>query len=53
MGPLVTRAHRDKVACYIDAGEADGRHIVVDGRAVGAGGDRQRLLARARPCSTM
>ena len=26
MGPLVTKAHRDKVASYIDAGEADGGH---------------------------
>ncbi|HEX4587807.1 MAG TPA: CoA-acylating methylmalonate-semialdehyde dehydrogenase [Mycobacterium sp.] len=34
MGPLVTRAHRDKVASYIDAGEADGAKIVVDGRGV-------------------
>ncbi|CAN5459378.1 CoA-acylating methylmalonate-semialdehyde dehydrogenase [soil metagenome] len=32
MGPLVTKAHRDKVASYIDAGEADGATIVVDGR---------------------
>lgn len=35
MGPLVTRVHRDKVASYIDAGEADGAKIVVDGRNVG------------------
>lgn len=34
MGPLVTRAHRDKVASYIDAGETDGADIVVDGRQV-------------------
>jgi malonate-semialdehyde dehydrogenase (acetylating)/methylmalonate-semialdehyde dehydrogenase len=34
MGPLVTKAHRDKVASYIDAGEADGASIVVDGRNV-------------------
>ena len=34
MGPLVTKAHRDKVASYIDAGEADGATIVVDGRTV-------------------
>jgi malonate-semialdehyde dehydrogenase (acetylating) / methylmalonate-semialdehyde dehydrogenase len=34
MGPLVTKAHRDKVAGYIDAGEADGAKIVVDGRTV-------------------
>jgi malonate-semialdehyde dehydrogenase (acetylating)/methylmalonate-semialdehyde dehydrogenase len=34
MGPLVTRAHRDKVASYIDAGEAAGATVVVDGRTV-------------------
>ncbi len=34
MGPLVTQAHRDKVASYIDAGEADGAKVVVDGRTV-------------------
>ena len=38
MGPLVTRVHRDKVASYIDAGEADGAKIVVDGRTVTADG---------------
>jgi malonate-semialdehyde dehydrogenase (acetylating) / methylmalonate-semialdehyde dehydrogenase len=38
MGPLVTKAHRDKVASYIDAGEADGAKIVVDGRGVQANG---------------
>jgi malonate-semialdehyde dehydrogenase (acetylating) / methylmalonate-semialdehyde dehydrogenase len=38
MGPLVTKAHRDKVASYIDAGEADGAKIVVDGRNVAADG---------------
>jgi len=38
MGPLVTKAHRDKVASYIDAGEADGAKIVVDGRNVQANG---------------
>ncbi len=36
MGPLVTQAHRDKVASYIDAGEADGAKVVVDGRTVGS-----------------
>ncbi|GAA1479989.1 CoA-acylating methylmalonate-semialdehyde dehydrogenase [Gordonia sinesedis] len=36
MGPLVTRAHRDKVAGYVDAGEADGATVVLDGRRVGA-----------------
>ncbi|MBS2992519.1 CoA-acylating methylmalonate-semialdehyde dehydrogenase [Rhodococcus erythropolis] len=38
MGPLVTKAHRDKVASYIDAGEKDGATIVVDGRTVQADG---------------
>lgn len=38
MGPLVTKAHRDKVASYIDAGENDGAKIVVDGRTVSADG---------------
>jgi malonate-semialdehyde dehydrogenase (acetylating)/methylmalonate-semialdehyde dehydrogenase len=38
MGPLVTKAHRDKVASYIDAGEADGAKIVIDGRNVTADG---------------
>jgi malonate-semialdehyde dehydrogenase (acetylating)/methylmalonate-semialdehyde dehydrogenase len=38
MGPLVTKAHRDKVAAYIDAGEADGAKIVVDGRTVSPDG---------------
>src|SRR6185436_6469702 len=39
MGPLVTKAHRDKVASYIDAGEADGAKIV-DGRGVQANGGK-------------
>jgi malonate-semialdehyde dehydrogenase (acetylating)/methylmalonate-semialdehyde dehydrogenase len=33
MGPLVTKAHRDKVASYLDAGVADGAVLAVDGRA--------------------
>ncbi|MBO0677456.1 CoA-acylating methylmalonate-semialdehyde dehydrogenase [Mycolicibacterium sp. S2-37] len=41
MGPLVTKAHRDRVASYIDAGEADGAKIVVDGRTVQADGGEQ------------
>ena len=32
MGPLVTRAHADKVRGYIDAGVAEGAALVVDGR---------------------
>jgi len=32
MGPLVTAAHRDRVASYIDAGVEAGATLVVDGR---------------------
>ncbi|WP_028643781.1 CoA-acylating methylmalonate-semialdehyde dehydrogenase [Nocardioides sp. URHA0020] len=38
MGPLVTRAHRDKVASYVDAGAAEGATLVIDGREVDADG---------------
>ena len=42
MGPLVTAAHRDKVADYVAAGVESGATLVVDGRAQefdgGAGG---------------
>ncbi|MBD8869068.1 CoA-acylating methylmalonate-semialdehyde dehydrogenase [Nocardioides donggukensis] len=32
MGPLVTGAHRDRVASYLDAGTEAGAELVVDGR---------------------
>jgi malonate-semialdehyde dehydrogenase (acetylating) / methylmalonate-semialdehyde dehydrogenase len=32
MGPLVTGAHRDKVASYLDSGVADGATLAIDGR---------------------
>jgi malonate-semialdehyde dehydrogenase (acetylating) / methylmalonate-semialdehyde dehydrogenase len=32
MGPLVTKAHRDKVAGYLDSGVAEGATLAVDGR---------------------
>jgi malonate-semialdehyde dehydrogenase (acetylating) / methylmalonate-semialdehyde dehydrogenase len=32
MGPLVTRAHRDRVASYVDAGVSAGAKLSVDGR---------------------
>jgi malonate-semialdehyde dehydrogenase (acetylating)/methylmalonate-semialdehyde dehydrogenase len=32
MGPLVTGAHRDKVAGYVEAGATEGAKLVVDGR---------------------
>ena len=34
MGPLVTKAHRDKVAAYIDQSAQEGAEIVVDGRGL-------------------
>jgi malonate-semialdehyde dehydrogenase (acetylating)/methylmalonate-semialdehyde dehydrogenase len=34
MGPLVTKAHRDKVASFIDSGELAGAKVVIDGREV-------------------
>jgi malonate-semialdehyde dehydrogenase (acetylating)/methylmalonate-semialdehyde dehydrogenase len=38
MGPLVTEAHRDKVASYVQAGVDAGATLVVDGREVQADG---------------
>ena len=32
MGPLVTAAHRDRVASYLDAGVSEGATLAVDGR---------------------
>ncbi|MCS6781418.1 MAG: aldehyde dehydrogenase family protein, partial [Geminicoccaceae bacterium] len=34
MGPLVTRAHRDRVAAYVDAGVREGATLVLDGRGL-------------------
>ncbi|KAB1653264.1 CoA-acylating methylmalonate-semialdehyde dehydrogenase [Pseudoclavibacter chungangensis] len=39
MGPLVTEAHRDKVASYIDVAAQDGAKVVVDGRGIEVDGD--------------
>ena len=38
MGPLVTREHRDKVASYLESGEAQGATLVADGRATAPDG---------------
>jgi len=38
MGPLITRAHRDKVKGYIDAGVAEGATLVLDGRSLKVAG---------------
>lgn len=39
MGPLVTGAHRDRVASYVDAGVAEGATLAVDGRHKEVDGD--------------
>jgi malonate-semialdehyde dehydrogenase (acetylating) / methylmalonate-semialdehyde dehydrogenase len=39
MGPLVTRAHRDRVLSYVDQGVRAGASLVVDGRRVEPDGD--------------
>lgn len=41
MGPLVTRAHADKVRGYVEAGVAEGARLVVDGRALTVAGREQ------------
>jgi malonate-semialdehyde dehydrogenase (acetylating)/methylmalonate-semialdehyde dehydrogenase len=38
MGPLVTRAHRDKVASYVERGVAEGAKLVTDGRGLAVAG---------------
>jgi malonate-semialdehyde dehydrogenase (acetylating) / methylmalonate-semialdehyde dehydrogenase len=39
MGPLVTAAHRDKVAAYLDDNALGGARIVIDGRETAPEGD--------------
>ncbi len=39
MGPLVTQAHRDRVASYLDAGVEAGASLAVDGRGVQPDGE--------------
>ena len=39
MGPLITRAHRDKVAGYLDSGAREGATVVADGRDLRVDGD--------------
>ena len=41
MGPLVTKAHRDKVRGYVDAGVQEGAELVVDGRGLVVKGHEQ------------
>jgi malonate-semialdehyde dehydrogenase (acetylating)/methylmalonate-semialdehyde dehydrogenase len=39
MGPVITAAHRDKVASYVDIAADDGAAVVVDGRGIEVDGD--------------
>ena len=41
MGPLITAAHRDKVAGYVDAGVASGAQLLADGRQLKVPGHEQ------------
>ncbi len=38
MGPLINRAHRDKVSGYVDRGVAEGATLVTDGRGLSVAG---------------
>ena len=38
MGPLITKAHRDKVSGYVDTGEKEGATLVLDGRGLKVAG---------------
>jgi len=40
MGPLVTAAHRDKVAGYVDLGVEEGAALLVDGRGLSVDGHK-------------
>ena len=45
MGPLITGAHRDRVAGYVESAEAEGADVVLDGRGVKVpGGDEGFFL---------
>jgi len=39
MGPVITRAARDRIVGYVDGGVAEGARLVVDGRQPGIPGD--------------
>ncbi|HZN24403.1 MAG TPA: CoA-acylating methylmalonate-semialdehyde dehydrogenase [Burkholderiales bacterium] len=47
MGPLVTAAHRQKVAGYVDKGLAEGAKLVLDGRSFKATGHEQGFFLGA------
>jgi malonate-semialdehyde dehydrogenase (acetylating) / methylmalonate-semialdehyde dehydrogenase len=37
MGPVITREHRDRVACYIDIAKQEGAAVALDGRKTATG----------------
>jgi malonate-semialdehyde dehydrogenase (acetylating)/methylmalonate-semialdehyde dehydrogenase len=39
MGPLITKAHRDKVATYLDVARGEGAEVALDGRGFDLPGD--------------
>lgn len=41
MGPLITKAHRDRVASFVDAGEKAGAKVLVDGRGLKVAGHEE------------
>ncbi|MFM2107857.1 MAG: hypothetical protein RLZZ513_925 [Pseudomonadota bacterium] len=41
MGPLVTRAHFEKVKAYVDTGVAEGAKLLVDGRGIKVSGHEE------------
>ena len=47
MGPLVTAAHRDKVAGYVDKGISEGAKLVLDGRNMKLPGHEQGFFLGA------
>jgi malonate-semialdehyde dehydrogenase (acetylating)/methylmalonate-semialdehyde dehydrogenase len=53
MGPLVTRAHRERVASYLEIGRREGATLVADGRDTAIGGEGfflgASLLDHVRP----
>jgi malonate-semialdehyde dehydrogenase (acetylating) / methylmalonate-semialdehyde dehydrogenase len=59
MGPVVTGVHRDRITGYIDAGEAAGAELVVDGRGYQVAGCEQgffvggTLFDRVTPAMTI
>jgi len=41
MGPLISKAHRDKVKGYVDSGESEGATLALDGRKLSVPGGEQ------------